>query len=69
MALDYPFEAFAVRTRHTNIMPAYSSEVLGDNELRAIYDYISSMPEPPDIEEIPMLRKALDNLEQKGEPQ
>lgn len=65
VALNYSFEAFAARTRHTNIMPAYSSEVLGDVELRTIYEYISSVPEPPDIEEIPMLRDAHEDLEKQ----
>jgi mono/diheme cytochrome c family protein len=64
-SLDYPFEAFAVRTRHTNIMPAYSSEMLGDSELRAIYEYVSSIPEPPEADEIPLLRDALDNLDKQ----
>jgi hypothetical protein len=30
-------------------MPAYAPEVLGDRELRSIYDYLRSLPEPPRV--------------------
>lgn len=50
-----PFEAFARRVRFTNLMPAYSPKVLSDRQLRLIYDYVRSIPEPPPLEEIPKL--------------
>ena len=51
----YPFEAFARLVRHTNLMPAYSPNVLSDDQLRLIFAYVSSIPEPPPLEEIPEL--------------
>ena len=50
-----PFEAFARLVRFTNLMPAYSPKVLSDDQLRQIYDYVRSIPEPPPLEEIPEL--------------
>jgi mono/diheme cytochrome c family protein len=52
----YPFEAFVQLVRHTNLMPAYSPNVLSDAQLREIYDFIRSQPEPPAVEDIPELR-------------
>ena len=51
----YPFEAFARLVRHTNVMPAYSPNVLSDEQLRLIFAYVRSIPEPPPLEEIPEL--------------
>ncbi len=51
----YPFEAFSQFVRRTNLMPAYSPNVLSDQDLRLIYDYVRSIPEPPSLEEIPEL--------------
>jgi len=51
----YPFEAFSRLVRHTNLMPAYSPNVLSDEQLRLIYAWVSSVPEPPPLEEIPGL--------------
>jgi mono/diheme cytochrome c family protein len=52
----YPFEAFAQLVRHTNEMPAYSPNSLSDEQLRRIYEYVRSRPEPPPVEDIPALR-------------
>jgi mono/diheme cytochrome c family protein len=41
--------------RYPNIMPAYTTELLSDDELRSIYEYLRSIPEPPPIEDIPAL--------------
>lgn len=49
------FEAFARLVRFTNLMPAYSPKVLSDEQLRLIYAYVRSIPEPPPLEEIPEL--------------
>ena len=51
----YPYEAFALLVRHTNLMPAYSPNVLSDEQLRLIYAFVRSIPEPPPLEEIPEL--------------
>ena len=51
----YPYEAFARLVRFTNLMPAYSPKVLSDEQLRLIYAYVRSIPEPPPLEEIPEL--------------
>ena len=50
-----PYESFARLVRFTNLMPAYSPKVLSDEQLRLIYDYVCSIPEPPPLEEIPEL--------------
>ena len=52
----YPFEAFEQLVRHTNIMPAYSPNVLSDDQLRQIYEFVRTRPEPPAVEDIPALR-------------
>ncbi len=51
----YPFEAFSRLVRHTDLMPAYSPNVLSDAQLRMIYIYVRSIPEPPSLEDIPEL--------------
>ena len=51
----YPFEAFAQLVRHTNLMPAYSPNVLSDENLRLIWEFVRSVPEPPALEDIPEL--------------
>ncbi|MEE8307593.1 MAG: cytochrome c [Gammaproteobacteria bacterium] len=51
----YPFEVFAQRVRHTNLMPAYSPNVLSDEQLEKIYEFVRSVPEPPAVDEIPEL--------------
>lgn len=37
-------------------MPAYSPAILSDVQLQAIYEYMRSIPEPPTVDEIPILR-------------
>ena len=51
----YPYEAFALLVRHTNLMPAYSPNVLSEEQLRLIYAFVRSIQEPPPLEEIPEL--------------
>lgn len=51
----YPFAAFEALVRHSNLMPAYSPNVLSDEDLQKIFEFISSMPEPPAVEDIPEL--------------
>jgi len=46
----YSFEAFAALVRRpANEMPAYAPQVLNDRDLRSIYDYLRSQPEPPRV--------------------
>ena len=53
----YPFEVFSQLVRRpSNEMPAYSPVLLSDDDLQAIYRYVRSMPEPPALADIPMLR-------------
>jgi mono/diheme cytochrome c family protein len=52
-ATVYPFEAFSRLVRHTTLMPAYSPNVLTDDELRTIWEFVRSQPEPPAAEDIP----------------
>ena len=52
----YPYDLFAQLVRRpANTMPAYAPSVLADADLRAIYDYVRSVPEPPAIDEIDIL--------------
>jgi len=51
----YPFEAFVQLVRHTNLMPAYSPNVLSDENLRLIWEFVRAIPEPPALEDIPEL--------------
>lgn len=52
----YPFDAFVRFVRYPNLMPAYTSKLLSDAELRSIYEYVLSIPAPPALEDIPALR-------------
>lgn len=52
----YPFEAFTRLVRHTNEMPAYSPNALTEDNLRLIWEYLRSRPEPPAADDIPALR-------------
>jgi ubiquinol-cytochrome c reductase cytochrome c subunit len=53
----YPYLAFAQLVRRpANVMPAYSAAVLDDDTLRAIFDYVVSIPEPAALEDIPALQ-------------
>ncbi len=51
----YSFVAFAALVRHSNLMPAYSPNVLTDEDLQKIFEFVSTMPEPPAVEDIPEL--------------
>jgi len=64
----YPFEAFAQLVRHTNLMPAYSPNVLSDDSLRRIYAYLRSVPEPPALEDIPELSESSAGIRSRSWP-
>lgn len=52
-----PYVAFDQFVRRpANIMPAYAPSVLSDAELQAIFSYVSSIEEPPALEDIPELQ-------------
>lgn len=52
-----PYETFAeVVRRPYGVMPAYSIKVLSDEELKLIYGFVISIPEPPEAEEIRSFR-------------
>ena len=55
-AMGYPYAAFTRFVRIPNAMPAYSPEMLSDDKLRLIYDFLNSVPEPPPLADIPLLR-------------
>ncbi|NNC77618.1 MAG: cytochrome c [Woeseiaceae bacterium] len=54
--MQYPFDAFIRFVRFPNEMPAYSKELLSDDEVRRIFDFLASIPVPPEIKDIPALR-------------
>ena len=52
-----PFSAFAFQLRSPrDQMPPYTAKVLSDAELADIYAFIRSLPPPPKVESIPLLR-------------
>jgi mono/diheme cytochrome c family protein len=52
---DFPYIAFAQFVRHTNLMPAYSPNVLNDDQLKEIYEFVRSIPAPSALEDISKL--------------
>jgi len=53
-----PWEAFAAFVRSSNrSMPPYSDKILSDKDLADIYAYLQSIPKPPDVNSIPLLRQ------------
>jgi len=52
----YPREAFSAFLRTpVRLMPPYSPNVMTDEQLSAIYEYVASIPEPPAADDIPAL--------------
>ena len=43
----------AIIRRPYNVMPAYSPDVLSDREIESIFEYLESLPPPPDVESLP----------------
>ncbi len=56
-----PYEALAkfVRTA-SRAMPPYRQKILSDVDLRDIYAYLQSIPNPPDVKTIPLLNQWID---------
>jgi mono/diheme cytochrome c family protein len=51
-----PYEAFSNQVRRPrNVMPAYSQNVLREEKLRNIYNYLENVPASPDPDAIPLL--------------
>ncbi len=49
-----PLEVFSnIVRRPPNVMPAYSPEVLSDEKLKRVHEYLESIPEPPDVMSLP----------------
>jgi mono/diheme cytochrome c family protein len=52
-----PWEGFFGFVRSTNgPMPPYSDKILPDDDLADIYAYLQSVPKPPDVNNIPLLK-------------
>jgi mono/diheme cytochrome c family protein len=52
-----PWEAFSAFVRSANRdMPPYSETILSDSDLADIYAYLQSIPKPPDVNSIPLLK-------------
>ena len=52
-----PWEAFSGFVRSTNrAMPPYSEAILSNADLADIYAYLQSIPKPPDVNSIPLLK-------------
>lgn len=56
-ATALPFDAFKSFVRNTNrTMPPYREAILPDADLADIYAYLQSVPKPPDVNGIPLLK-------------
>lgn len=52
-----PFSAFVFQVRSPrDQMPPYTSKVLSDTDLADIYAFVQSLPQPPKVESIPLLK-------------
>ncbi|HZT27093.1 MAG TPA: cytochrome c [Pseudolabrys sp.] len=53
-----PWEAFSAFVRSSNrSMPAFSEKILSDADLADIYAYLQSIPKPPDVNSIELLKQ------------
>jgi len=53
-----PFDGFAEFVRTTSgEMPPYTATVLSDQDLADIYAYLQSIPRPPAVADIPLLKR------------
>ena len=51
------FKVFAQRVREPiNSMPPYTTKVMSDQQLADIYAFLRTVPKPPDVSTIPLLR-------------
>ncbi len=56
-----PFSAFTGYIREPRrAMPPYSSKVVADQQLADIYEFLKTIPQPRDPEDIPLLNQYLD---------
>ncbi len=56
LSANMPFEGFQQIVRFPyGVMPAYPRELLSDDDLRAIYSYIKSIPPAPQVKDLPLL--------------
>jgi mono/diheme cytochrome c family protein len=52
-----PFAAFAYQVRSPrNNMPPYTVKVLSDADLADIYAFVQTLPQPPKVDSIPLLK-------------
>ena len=52
-----PFAAFTNQLRSPrNQMPPYTSKVLSDTDVADIYAFVQTLPQPPKVDTIPLLR-------------
>ena len=59
-----PFEAFAALVRFPGgTMPPYSTEQLGDEPLRTMWEYVRSQPPSPAVEDVAVLSEWMEALE------
>lgn len=52
-----PYAVVIGELRHPiNAMPPYTSKVVSDKDVRDIYAFLQSVPKPPKVEDLPLLR-------------
>ncbi len=52
-----PRDAFLYQLRHpSNVMPPYGTAVLTDEQIGSIFDYLRSLPVPPQVQDVPLLK-------------
>ena len=53
-----PYDALSAFVRTTNrAMPPYREEILSDSDLADIYAYLQSIPRPPALADVPLLKQ------------
>lgn len=50
------FPAFVAACRHPREMPPYTGKVISDAQLADIYAFVQSLPEPPNVDSVPLLK-------------
>jgi len=57
--MKLPQAAFIAYVRNPRRMPPYTSKTVPDGEMTDIWSYIKSLPESPDVKDIPLLTQLM----------
>jgi mono/diheme cytochrome c family protein len=54
---EMPYAAFAQQIRKpSDVMPPYTTVVMSDKDVADVYAFLKSLPEPPNLADIPILQ-------------